>query len=364
MLSYGRAQQTPSAPGRSPDRIRFEHLTVADGLPENSVICMIQDHLGFIWMGTLNGLVRYDGTQMTDFQHRPKSKYSFRGRSIETLYEDRHGDIWIGAESLFRYERATGRFIEYPREAPNTQGTNNTVYFIHEDRRGDIWTITSDEMTLDRLNPQTAIWTHFRHNSKDINSLSSNSVYLSNTNDIHHFAFIENRAGTIWVTTKGDTQNSLHKFDPKTAKFSRFLPRTNPAIAADFRRITGIAEDQQGQLYLSSYANGKGIFRLNPETGQVTQFKHESRNPASLLSDSVTQVHPARDGLVWVPTYKGLDRLDPKTGQFTHFRSKPNDLHPPTEWKPYRFVPKRGEVACFEHESVRRTVRVLPKGQS
>src|SRR5580693_6152962 len=63
-------------------RIRFEHLTVANGLPVNAVFSILQDHLGFIWLGSLR--------------------------------EDGNGDIWIGSKSLFRFERATGRFIEYP----------------------------------------------------------------------------------------------------------------------------------------------------------------------------------------------------------------------------------------------------------
>ncbi|GAB3713791.1 sensor histidine kinase [Spirosoma flavus] len=330
--SSGLAQQAAGLP----QRIRFEHLTAADGLPENSVTCMIQDHLGFIWMGTLNGLARYDGTQMAVFQYNPKNKYSFRGRSVEALYEDRNGDVWIGAEILVRFERSTGRFIEYPRKNLEPLGSKNFVHFIYGDRRGDIWTISGDEMTLNRLHPQTATWTYFRsgtgrRNPKEPKGLASNTVYLSNTNGINHFAFLETQSGTIWVTTKGDAQNTLHFFDTKTDQFNQFMPRASLAIATDFQRITGIAEDQHGQLYLSSYAYGTGIFRLNPKTGQVTQFKHVARNPSSLRSDSVTRVHIGRDGLVWVPTYQGLDRLDPKTGQFTHFLSSstgPNSPNP------------------------------------
>ena len=79
-----------------PERIRFEYLTVTDGLPENSVFCMIQDHLGFMWLGTQNGLVRYDGTTMTTFRYDASKPSSLKIRQISALHEDRNGDIWIG----------------------------------------------------------------------------------------------------------------------------------------------------------------------------------------------------------------------------------------------------------------------------
>nr|WP_198174842.1 two-component regulator propeller domain-containing protein [Spirosoma arboris] len=341
ILSSGLAQQLDRRQNtalsvQQPARIRFEHLTVADGLPENSVNCMLQDHLGFIWMGTQGGLVRYDGTQMVDFQSDLKNKYAFKGRNVQSIYEDRNGDIWIGCERLVRFERATGRFIEYPQKAPEGSRNADFIAFIHEDQRGDIWTITGNYsdyiFLLNRFNPKTATWTYFRHDPTNPHSLLANAIYLSNTNWIKDFAFLEDRSGTIWVTTMGDG-NMLHRFDPKTNQFNRFQPKTSPGIAADFGLISLIAEDKQGNLYLSSIA--KGLFRLNrtagpPQTWQVTQFKHDTQNPYSIRNDSVTRVYPDRDGTVWVPTNQGLDQLDPKTGRFTHFISKPNDPNSPS----------------------------------
>ncbi|GAB3942194.1 hypothetical protein GCM10028805_06430 [Spirosoma harenae] len=129
---------------------------------------MIQDHMGFIWIGTQGGLARYDGTQIIDFQEDSKNKYSFKGSNVQSIYEDPNGDIWIGCERLIRFERATGRFIEYPQKAPEGKRSANFVALIHQDQRGHIWTITGNygdnAFLLDRLNPKTATWTYFRHN--------------------------------------------------------------------------------------------------------------------------------------------------------------------------------------------------------
>src|ERR1700734_2833870 len=79
---------------QAPERTRFEHLTVTDGLPENSVLSILQDHLGFIWLGTQNGLSRYDGTKLTSIQYNPDNPGNFKGRFIRAMLEDENGDIW------------------------------------------------------------------------------------------------------------------------------------------------------------------------------------------------------------------------------------------------------------------------------
>jgi ligand-binding sensor domain-containing protein len=76
-----------SASGQSvPQPIQFERLTAADGLPENSVYSILQDHLGFMWFGTLSGLVYYEGTKMSTFKYSQDDANSLKGKSIYTLY--------------------------------------------------------------------------------------------------------------------------------------------------------------------------------------------------------------------------------------------------------------------------------------
>ncbi|GAB4015066.1 sensor histidine kinase [Spirosoma migulaei] len=330
----GLAQQSGHPPVGPPTRIRFEHLTVADGLPENSVISMLQDHLGYMWLGTQNGLVRYDGTNMVVFQYDNKNPYSFQGKRIRALHEDKNGDIWIGTEGLFRFERATGRFINYTQKSPEPVKKSDLVGLVHEDKQGNIWTITYRKAlqgyVLDRLNPKTRAWTYLRPNPKNTHSLASNDIYHSYENGMHDFSFIEDKKGIIWVTTRGEKENTLHWFDQTSDQFIRFNPITTPAIAADFKKITTIAVDNKGGLYLSSFVDGKGLFYVNPKNGQVAQFKHDPKNHNSLRCDSLTNVHQSRDGIIWITTRQGLDRFDPKTGVFTHILSKPNDPTSPS----------------------------------
>ncbi|MVM29292.1 hypothetical protein GO755_04550 [Spirosoma sp. HMF4905] len=320
-------------------RIYFEHLSVADGLPENSVVCMIQDHLGFMWLGTQNGLVRYDGTTMTSFRYDPLKPFSLKGQQIRALHEDRNGDIWVGCESLFRYERATGRFIDYP--LPKARLADQFVNSIHEDHQGNLWIITAQNdwqtYVLDRLDPKAKTWTSFRYDPANAHSLASDNIY-ANTAGFIAFSFAEAPDSTIWVVTRGATENILHAFDPKTAQFNRVQINASSTLLGAFRKVSFVLPVDD-QLYLSSSENG--LFRLNPQTGQLTQFTHNSRDPNSLQADSLFQLFRSRDGRIWVPSSQGVDRFNPKTGQFTHFVSRPGDLATPSAgvWGGLREMP-------------------------
>jgi signal transduction histidine kinase/ligand-binding sensor domain-containing protein/DNA-binding response OmpR family regulator len=117
----------------------FEHLTIADGLPENSVRCILQDHLGYMWFGTQNGLVKYDGYSMKVYQPDPDDSLSISDRQIYSIYEDRSGTMWIGTEheDLNRFDRATEKFTRY-RLNPDDSMREYPIGEICEDSSGNL----------------------------------------------------------------------------------------------------------------------------------------------------------------------------------------------------------------------------------
>lgn len=317
-----------------PERIRFEYLTVTDGLPENSIFCMIQDHLGFMWLGTQNGLVRYDGTTMTTFRYDASKPFSMKIRQISALHEDRNGDIWIGGrgeEGLCRFDRATGNFIPYAQSGPEKISTDDRIHQIYQDKVGEIWTVswrnTTRTFVLDRFDPRTRTWTYFRNNPKNSHSLASTTIYRGTMLGVVESSFAEDEDGKLWVVTNGSAEKTLHWIDPKTNCVTRVRPQKNSSVRATFKHIGMIATAGQN-LYISSFE--KGLFQLNTRTNQLVHFKHDSQNQGSIRSDTVSKVHPHRDGTVWVATWLGLDQLNPKTGVFRHILSRPSDPTTPS----------------------------------
>ena len=134
----------------------FEHITVQDGLPENSVRCIMQDHLGYLWFGTQNGLVRYDGYNMKVYQNDPNDSLSISDGSIGSIYDDKSGTLWVGTRlaGLVRFNRAAGtftRFMHNPEDS--TSIPDNHIKCITEDKYGNIMIGTDEGFSI--LNKKT-----------------------------------------------------------------------------------------------------------------------------------------------------------------------------------------------------------------
>ncbi len=99
--------------GSLQSRLRFEHLTVADGLSNNSVFSILQDHRGFMWFGTQGGLNRYDGYRVKQYRHDPQDPHSLGDDFVMRLFEDSRGGIWSGRGVLSRFDPNTDTFTRY-----------------------------------------------------------------------------------------------------------------------------------------------------------------------------------------------------------------------------------------------------------
>jgi|SRR5450755_196067 len=324
-----------------PNRIRFEHITVADGLPENSVLCMLQDHLGYIWMGTQIGLVRYDGNKLVSFPYSRDNPYGFKGKQVHALFEDQNGDIWIGTENLVRFERSTQRFIQHPDKDSSEFGSEN-IHFIHQDKKGFIWTVRhiKDEYKLNRFDPKTGAWAYFNNDQGNPNYLADNS--LSDP----EMGLAEDKEGKVWIVTIGQGENTLQALDRNTDKFIPVHPKISLSMAEDFKKIRKISMSDQGILYMT--ADYSGFFVLNMRTGVIKQFVHQANDPESLLSDTIYTIYSDKRGLVWISTSEGLDSYNPQTSAFTHYIFKPADLSTPGAQVYGFYETPEGDI-WFEH---------------
>ncbi|MCU0414700.1 MAG: hypothetical protein MUE91_09920 [Ignavibacteriaceae bacterium] len=130
---------------------RFEHLTVKDGLPENSAKAILQDYLGYMWFGTQAGLVKYDGYDMTIYNWSADIDSSLSSGSIMSIYEDRKKNLWIGtwASGLNRFNRTTETFKSFlhnPND-PSSLGSD-IIYTSYEDKKGRLWIGTDEGLEL------------------------------------------------------------------------------------------------------------------------------------------------------------------------------------------------------------------------
>jgi len=161
------------------EQVRFEHLTAEDGLSTDRVQYILQDSHGFMWIGTHEGLNRYDGNEFRVFKHKPEDKNSLSANFVWVIFEDRDGLLWVGTfgGGLNRYDPKTERFTRYRHDPddPHSLGSD-TIYAIHQDSSGNIWVGTSGG-GLNRYDPQIDGFTRYQHDPDDPQSLSNNTIW-------------------------------------------------------------------------------------------------------------------------------------------------------------------------------------------
>lgn len=121
--------------------LRFEQLTVEDGLPHATVLGVLQDQQGFMWFATADGLSRYDGNSFVNFRHEKNNPNSLSNNNTFSLLESSDGLIWVGTDpgGLNIYDPKTGQFSLHLHDPDNPYSlSDDSVWSLLEDRDGNI----------------------------------------------------------------------------------------------------------------------------------------------------------------------------------------------------------------------------------
>ncbi|MDB5239950.1 MAG: signal transduction histidine kinase [Spirosoma sp.] len=353
--------------------LRFEHLTVNQGLANNVVYAMLQDSRGYMWFATDNGLNKYDGYTFTTYKKTPGETTSLTGNSVIQLLEDKEGHIWVGmmGQGICKFNRHTEKFTCYGPD-PHTL-TQGTIHSMTEDQDGYLW-VCNRGAELRRFDKQTGQYSRFNYASllaeKSANGKSTlpiiNSVYrdkegtiwVCSAKGLHQmhvepagrgkpsqisfttyrhdpanpqslsdnwvWEVYEDHARAFWVST----HNGLNRFDRKTGTFTRYREELVPApsLNTSYNGNLGFfAEDQQGNLWMGTY---KGLVRLNPARSEFTYLLHDPAEPSSISGDLIRAILVDQAGLLWISLWgDGIDRANIRQQPFQHYRPVPTRSH-------------------------------------
>ncbi len=300
-----------SAPAAPPDP-RFDHLSSEQGLSQGTITAILQDQRGFLWVGTQEGLNRYDGYTFSHFHHRSFDPTSVASSSIRCLLEDRWGNLWIGTlgGGLDRFDPGTETFSHYRHSPDDLQSlSQDDVRSLAQDRDGNIW-IATLEGGLNRMDAVTGAFEFFRHEPRDPTSLSSDQLS----------EVLVTQGGEIWVATRG---NGLNRLDHDTGTFVRFThdPENPRSLSED--QLTELLEDSAGRLWVGT--QGMGLNRFDPQTGVFRRYSHDPGDSRSLSHDRVLGLYQDSAGRLWVGTAFGLSLFEPETDTFVSFHNDPSD---------------------------------------
>jgi len=311
------------------EALKFDHLTIEEGLSHNSVNALLQDKYGYIWIGTQNGLNRYDSYKCKNFGLDLSNK-DLQGKKITALFEDSVGSIWVGTEKHGAFIKPNDENIFQPINIDSSFSVlqNSTINSIYEDNEQNIW-IASLGQGLFRYNltsKTTKLYNHLNSN------LSSDLV----------FDVIVDDEKRVWVAAAGDGINLLDKQGRFSLMGTEALGQMN-----GFRKVMLLDEDilwlgtdrtglysyglsneqiekfdlENGTLKLSHNAvralaklpgdrlfvgtDGGGINILDLANAKVETYKSELGNPMALNSNAIFKVLKDFDDNLWIGTFNG-----------------------------------------------------------
>jgi signal transduction histidine kinase/ligand-binding sensor domain-containing protein len=311
--SSGLVAVAPSAPQLSPGQhLRFERISLEQGLSQSTVFTMLQDSQGFMWFGTEDGLNKYDGYTFTVYKHDPENDNSLSDDWIAAMLEDRSGIFWIGTREggLVRYDRKTDQFTHYRNDAEDPSSlSDDRITAILQDQDGVLWIGTGGG--LNRFDQANDRFINYPNNPDNPNSLSSNAVS----------AIYEDKGGALWIGTE---DGGLIKFERENERWWHYQNDPSDPHSLSHNTITAISEDRSGAIWVGT--GGRGLERLDPLKDRFTHYQHDPADPQSLSSDDISALYQDRDGALWIGTRStGVNILDPEKGTFHHYQNVPGD---------------------------------------
>ncbi|HKL08010.1 MAG TPA: two-component regulator propeller domain-containing protein [Bacteroidales bacterium] len=277
--------------------LNVKHFTIEDGMSQTSVQCLMQDRKGFLWIGTQDGLNKYDGYTFTRFKHDPTDTTTISNNYIHCIYEDSDDNIWVGTNyGLNKFDAEKQTFFRYL----NNDSSQNTipedeVYSIYQDNSGFIWIKT--ERFLSRLNPKTEKFRHYEHFNDIFNFISVNAK----------FSIFEDHKNQLWVGTK----DGLNYFDRDLEIFKRYNHDPDNIKSISNNRVKVIFEDSRDNLWIGTK---NGLNRFNWENESFTRFFNSRKGEN--LNNNINDIYEDSDKNLWIATEDGLNKFDRKTEQF------------------------------------------------
>jgi PAS domain S-box-containing protein len=284
-----------------PKEIRFRHITIVEGLSQSSPRSIIQDRHGFIWIGTTDGLNRYDGYKFEVFKAQDNT-------TIFTMFEDTNNVLWLGTEAsgLKIFNPSTGMFTRYLHNPTDSNSINNNrISVLYKDSTHTIWVGT--ENGLSRFDRNKNQFIHYRAVSGNTQSLSNNSVQ----------AICQDRSGILWIGTKS---GGLNAFDPIKEQFTWYknIPEDSTSISSN--NVLSICQDIKGILWIGT--SGGGLNRLDPATNKFSRYLNNPDDPCSLSDNYVTHIYEDKSRVLWIGTEnKGLCIFDRRKNVFFRYQN-------------------------------------------
>ncbi|GJM32830.1 MAG: hybrid sensor histidine kinase/response regulator [Saprospiraceae bacterium] len=309
------AQEAPFNFDKFPSDIPLSH---------SAITTVLQDHQGFLWLGTWSGLLKYDGYNVKQYKQEPGNVNGLESNKITTLFEDSQKQLWVGTRNsgMYLYDRDLDQFIQFKRKSDDMNSlSNNNVWAIFEDKYGYFWVGTENGLNL--LNPEQQQFVHFTHQQTDIRSLSHNFVY----------SICQASDESLWIGTEDGLNRLVRKANGEPDYFVRYNlnPASNAELPAPFSphnyiyKVKAVADSPQS-LWIGTKGGLKKLKFSNENFRKIDLqfFRHNLEDTNSLSHNFVVDMWEGKHNNLWVATFNGLNLLDKRTDRFRRFIADSN----------------------------------------
>lgn len=338
------------------DIIKVDRISLEQGFSNDLIFSIFQDSKGFIWFGTMFGLVKYDGMNYKTYRYDPIDSNTLSNDDVISIFEDKDCNMWFGTYNggLNKYEPVTGKFTRFIRDPDNPASIgSNTIWDICQDKDGIMWLATeggglnkfengkfysykkdtnnADESIsgnfirsvatdkngniwagtfasgINMLDKKKNIFVNYRLDSNDAGSISNNFItYIFNDTE-----------GELWTGTGG---GGLCKFESDGGKFIRYKNKADDENEAGNNFINSISEDTPGKFLI---ATNNGLYTFDKVTGEFKKIIFNADKKKA--GENVTGFIKDRSGVIWICSYnEGLFKLQYSRNKFSNFLSENN----------------------------------------
>jgi len=354
--------------------LRFEQLGAGAGMKENCVESIFEDHVGYLWIGTSNGLFRYDGYSCAEYKWVDGDSTSVQNNSIYALDEDSQNNLWVTYKfgGIFRYNRQSNSFspINFVDSIMENKALRSSLRCIYEDNDQNIWVLNANGVAKKDFGDTVWHWYTHTLDSVPLKNIFSSSMchtkdgailmclygkpdvlvfdtvrngfgklplhgkgtFCTGWNSI--LKVVEDYTGTIWIGTE---ESGLLKVDMKDSSYTQYRPENENARGLATSEIVDIFEDSKQNLWVGTVNGGLHLYDRTEDF--FYRYNTETLLHSNLNSNTISKIAEDRNGNLWIGTHSGgVNILNYNKNIFKHYYG--DDLGMPGV---------RGNViACFE----------------
>lgn len=300
--------------------IRLNHITADEGFGIGYVWSFLQDHEGFMWFATEDGLIRYDGYELRYFRHDKSDSTTISTNFAMTLLEDKYHQLWVGTfgGGLNRYDRTNNVFYHYEYDTtPGAFISRKRVKALYESKDGNIWMGTEgqglyyfDPAPVSNQNLKFVYFDHDPHEVEEPNAKMIRSI-------------AEDSLGNLYI----GTLNGISVVDPNRKKLSLIKAGNVFPNALSSDLVLEVLVDSKQRVWIGTIDAGLNLYL--PEKQQVIHY-YASNQPNALLHPEIETIVEDGNGTIWVGSDNGLSKLNDNTGEiprneFTNYQHEPLD---------------------------------------